>query len=131
MARQSTKGLTEREAEIMEVLWDCKACTSEEIRLRLSGNPHDSSVRTLLRILVQKGYAKADSDKRPTQYRAAVRQEKVQKNAVEQLVQRLFGGSAETLVLRLLEDKQLSVEQLEELREAAKKATRKRKGDKS
>ncbi len=105
----------------MDVLWEHKSCTSEEIRLQITGKPHDSSVRTLLRILIEKGYVKADRTQRPALYQPAVRQEKVQKSAAGQLIERLFGGSAETLVLRLLEDKQLTVEQLEELRETARK----------
>jgi len=116
MARKTTPGLTDRESEIMEILWDAGKSTSEEVRVKLSGWPHDSSVRTLLRILVEKGFVKVDSGKRPALYRAAVRKNKVQKRAVSHLLNRMFGGSAEKLVVRLLEDKQLSVEQLEEIK---------------
>ena len=82
----------------------------------VKGAPHDSSVRTLLRILVEKGFAKVDSDFRPALFSAAVKREKAQKLAVGHLLKRMFGGSAESLIIRLLEDKQLSMEQLEEIK---------------
>ncbi|MEM7455206.1 MAG: BlaI/MecI/CopY family transcriptional regulator [Planctomycetota bacterium] len=121
MARKPKPGLTERESEIMEVLWESGPATSEDVRSRLSGNPHDSSVRTFLRILIDKGMVKADSKKRPAVYRAAVRKDKVQKKEVGHLLKRMFGGSAESLVLRLIEDEQLTLDQLEEIRSSIKK----------
>ena len=127
MARKATAGLTERESEIMEVLWELESATSEEIRTRLKGKPHDSSVRTLLRILIKKKFVKANAKTRPTQYRAAVRKGKAQQNAVSHLVQRLFGGSPETLVLRMLENKQLTIEQLEEIKKLAAENNKEKK----
>lgn len=116
MARPKTQVLTERESQIMEVLWDLGKATSEQVCKHLPGSPHDSSVRTLLRVLEKKKFVRVLSDQRPTQYRAAVPRAKAQKSAVKNLVERMFGGSAESLVVRLLEDKQLTVEQLDELR---------------
>ena len=127
MARKLTSGLTERESEIMDVLWELGAASSEQIRLRLPGKPHDSSVRTILRILIEKGFVKANAKERPIQYSALVKKDKAQKSAAKRLVQRLFGGSAEILVLRLLEDKQLTVEQLEEIKRLAAQPRKRRK----
>jgi len=127
MARKPATGLTDRESEIMDIVWELGTASSEQIRLRLSGQPHDSSVRTLLRILVGKGFVKSNTKERPTLYSAAVKKDKAQKSAANRLVQRLFGGSAETLVLRLLEDKQLTIEQLEEIKQLAKKTTKGKK----
>jgi len=118
MARKTTSGLTERESEIMEFLWEAGPSSSEKVRKNLSGSPHDSSVRTLLRILVDKGFVKSDSRKRPAKYSAIVKKDKAQRRAVSDLLSRMFGGSAETLVLRLLEDKQLSIEQIEEIKKS-------------
>ncbi len=145
MARPKTQVLTERESQIMEVLWNLGKATSEQVCEHLPDNPHDSSVRTLLRVLEKKKFVKVLSDQRPTQYRAAVPRAKAQKNAIQNLVVRMFGGSTESLVVRLLEDKQLTVDQLDELRRSlaepssqskktsrSKKAVqRKKKGHKS
>jgi len=126
MARPKTPLLTEREAEIMALLWEAGAATAEEIRAKLSGEPHDSTVRTLLRVLMTKGHVTADAGSRPTIYRPAVKREKMQKRATRDVLQRFFGGSAEALVLHLLDDERLTAEELKEL-EAAFRRARKEK----
>ena len=128
MARPTSANLTERESEIMEILWDLGSATSQQVRQGLKGQPHDSSVRTILRVLQKKSLVKADRKKRPTLYRAAIPRVKAQKKAVKSLINRLFSGSAESLVVRLLEDKQLTVEQLEDLKKGLKKSPSKKKG---
>lgn len=116
MPRKKSTELTERESEIMEILWSDGLVTSEHIRKQMSGKPHDSSVRTMLRILIEKGYVRSERDQRPALYKALVKKNRAQDRAVSNLLQRLFSGSAESLVLRLLEDKKISVEQLEQIK---------------
>ena len=55
MPRPSSEMLTDREAQIMEILWELQQATAEQVRERLPDNPHDSTVRTLLRVLKVKG----------------------------------------------------------------------------
>ena len=102
MPRPKTALLTDREAEIMTVLWDLGTATAEEVRGRITGNPHDSTVRTLLRVLIAKGHVAAASEARPTVYRPAVRRRSMQKKVTRDLLKRFFGGSAEQLILHLL-----------------------------
>jgi len=116
MPRPPSELLTEREAQIMRLLWKHGEMTAEAIRTKLPDNPHDSSVRTMLRVLKQKGYVSVDTELRPAVYSAAIPQTKVQKNATRSLLKRFFGGSVEELVQNLIEDEQLTVEQLSELR---------------
>lgn len=118
MARPTSDLLTEREAQIMGILWELREATSEDVRQRLAGDAHDSTVRTLLRVLANKGYVRIDRDARPILYRPAVPRQNAQKTAALRLLQRFFGGSAEALVLRLLEDEQLTPEQLEQLKKS-------------
>ena len=115
MARPKNAVLTDREAEIMNVLWRRQPATSEEIRVELSGKPHDSTVRTLLRVLVEKRQVVADTQVRPTRYRAMVRQKTVRKRAAWSLLKRFFSGSAEELVQQLLDDERLTPEQLKQI----------------
>lgn len=115
MARSQSSLLTDREAEILAVLWELKAGTAEQIRVRLKGDPHDSTVRTLLRVLITKGHVLVDNEKRPAMYKPRGKQNKARKRAAHEVVKRFFGGSVEDLVLHLLEDKRLTLEQLEEL----------------
>ena len=50
MGRMPAASLTDREAEIMEQLWNLGTATSEQIRVKLPGESHDSTIRTMLRM---------------------------------------------------------------------------------
>jgi predicted transcriptional regulator len=102
----------------MEVLWQQRAATAEQVREALPDALHDSSVRTLLRVLEAKGYVQHSLQGRAYVYHPSVGRSKVQRSALHNMLKRLFGGSASALVLRLIEDEQLSAEQLEELKQA-------------
>jgi BlaI family transcriptional regulator, penicillinase repressor len=127
MARPPAELLTDRETQIMDVLWSRGPSTSEAVRQALPNRPHDSTIRTLLRILKNKGYVHIRG-RQPALYEPAIPRSLVQTKATKSLLSRLFGGSVEDLVLRLLEDETLSREQLDQLR---KQIRRQRKGDKS
>jgi predicted transcriptional regulator len=118
--------LTEREAQIMDALWRLSTATAEQVREQLSGGPHDSTVRTLLRVLEGKGFVAHETRGKTFVYRAAAARDNVQRTALRGFLSRLFGGSAEDLVLRLLEDERITPEQLAQLRAAGPK----RRGEK-
>jgi BlaI family transcriptional regulator, penicillinase repressor len=126
--RRGSEVLTDREAQIMDVLWRLGAATAEQVRGALPGAPHDSTVRTLLRVLEAKGQVAHEVRGRAYVYRAAVPRARAQQKAVRSLLGRFFGGSAEALVLRLIEDEQLTPEQLEALRHAPQPRRRRRRG---
>jgi BlaI family penicillinase repressor len=128
MARPTTKVLTDREAQLMSILWTKGPSTAEAVREALSDRPHDSTVRTLLRILKKKGYVRI-LGQQPAVYEATVAQTDVQMKATRSLLARFFGGSVEALVARLVEDEGLTPEQLARLRKSLSR--RKRKGKKS
>lgn len=135
MPRPPSESLTEREAQIMDALWRLSTATAEQVREQLPDEPHDSTVRTLLRVLEAKGFVKHETRGKTFVYRAAAQREHVQRTALRSFLARLFGGSAEDLVLRLLEDEQITPDQLAELRRAKREtptaaaSKRKRKGD--
>ena len=123
MARQTSESLTEREAQIMDVVWRLGEATAEQVREALPGRPHDSTVRTLMRVLESKGYLSHESRGKAYVYRATVGRQKAQRLALKSVLARFFAGSAEDLVLRLIEDEHLSPSQLEELRRSARLST--------
>ena len=127
MPRPPSEMLTQREAEIMDALWRLSEATADEIRALLPGEPHDSTVRTLLRVLEGKGFVVHETRGKTFVYRAAAARDKVQRKALRSFLTRLFGGSAEDLVLRLLEDEQITPEQLTQLQGRDVKRPRKRK----
>ncbi len=132
MPRALTEILTEREAQIMDVLWRHGEALADEVRAQLPGQPHDSTVRTLLRILETKGFVAHETRGKAFVYRPAVGRAQAQRSALKNFVGRLFGGSAEDLVLRLIEDEVLTPEQLEQIRKQAQpRSPRRRKGGSS
>ena len=115
MARPSAVSLTDREAEIMDRLWELGTATAEQIREKLPGDPHDSSVRTMLRILEEKGFVSHRREGRSFVFQALVRRERVQRKTLGNVIRHFFSGSPHKLVLRLLEDEALSQADLQEL----------------
>jgi predicted transcriptional regulator len=119
MPRLPSETLTGRESEIMNVLWDLGEATAEQVREGLGGASHDSTVRTMLRVLERKGYVIHEVRGKAYLYRTAVPRQKAQRRALRAVLARFFGGSAEDLVVRLIEDERITPEQLDALREAA------------
>ena len=77
MPRPPSDFLTEREAQIMEVLWSQGDATAESVRQALPDEPHDSTVRTLLRILRDKGYVRV-TGRQPAKYQPRVSRKQAQ-----------------------------------------------------
>jgi predicted transcriptional regulator len=125
MGRTPADTLTDREAEIMDRLWELGTATAEQIRALLPGDPHDSTVRTLLRILEEKGFVTHRRDGRSFIYQTVVRREKVQRKTLGNVIRQFFSGSPQDLVLRLIEDEQLTSDDLKELMQQT--ATKQRK----
>ncbi len=128
MVRPPSEVLTDREAQIMEILWEQGHSTAEAVREALPDHPHDSTVRTMLRVLKEKGYVRIRG-RQPAVYVAKIGRAQVQTKAAQSLLARFFSGSVEALVLRLVEDEELSPEQLDQLRKSL--SLRKRQGGKS
>lgn len=125
MARPASDLLTQRESQLMEVLWAQGPVTAEVVREALPDRPHDSTVRTLLRILKTKGYVRVRG-RQPATYEAAIERAAVQSRAARSLLGRFFGGSIEALVMRMVDDEEITPAQLAQLRRSL--AKRKRKG---
>ena len=131
MPRSRSEALTEREAQVMDVLWRLGPATAEQVREALPGRPHDSTVRTLLRVLEGTGHVARDDRGTAYTFRATVDRARAQRTAVRSLLNRFFGGSAEDLVLRLVEDEAITPEQLEEIRQSlqTQQGNRRTRGD--
>jgi predicted transcriptional regulator len=111
MARPPAKELTERELEIMHVFWNSGLSTTAEIREQLAAEGRDlayTTVATLVHILADKGFLEQTNAERPFIYRPVRSYEEVTRSIVGDLVDRVFRGSREQLLLRLLEERKLS-----------------------
>jgi|SRR5579872_975440 len=131
MPRPTTEMLTEREAQIMDVLWRLGEAVADDVRARLPGDPHDSTVRTLLRILESKGYVVHRTSGKSYVYRPAVDRSQAQRSALRSFLGRLFEGSAEKLVISLIEEEELTFEQLEQIRKPVQSRRAKRRNGES
>jgi predicted transcriptional regulator len=101
--------------ELMEILWRRSQATAEEVRSALPGDANESTVRTILRVLVRKGFAHCDARASPIVFRPALPRSKAQRSAISGLLKRFFGGSAHSLVLKLMEDELLTADDLKQL----------------
>ena len=114
MARPSAKELTQRELEVMHVFWTVGPQTVAEIRDQLAAAGRDlayTTVATLVRILSEKGFLEQINDERPFQYRPVRSYEEVSRSILGDLVERVFRGSREQLLLRLVEERKLSAKE--------------------
>ena len=82
MGRQTSDSLTGREAQIMDVVWRLGEATADQVREALPGDPHDSTVRTLMRVMEAKGYLKHKARGKAFVYRAAVGRQQAQRLAL-------------------------------------------------
>ena len=104
MARLRQEGLTTREMEIIQILWQQKEATVEMIQEKLPNRLEGSTIRTLLKIMEDKGYVVHKKQGRANVYRPIIEQHLVQSVALKYIIQKLFGGSAELLLARLVKD---------------------------
>src|SRR5215813_5410935 len=102
MARPKTEHLTPTDLEIMHVLWETGAANVKTVQQTLKRQIAYTTVQTMLNILERKGKAKRTLKNRAYFYKPAVSRKQVIGKHVTDVVDRLFGGSAESLVMSLL-----------------------------
>src|SRR6266478_9545596 len=111
MARPKASELTERELEVMHLFWNGGEQTVAAARDELAAAGRDlayTTVATLVRILVEKGFLDQRNDERPFRFQPLRSFEEVSGNLVTDLVRRVFGGSREELLVRLMEQRNLT-----------------------
>ena len=127
MARPPAKELTERELEVMHLFWEHGPQTAADARDRLAKDGRDlayTTVATLIRILVEKGFLKQANDERPFIYKSLRSFEEVSRRLVGDLVHRVFQGSREELLVRLLDGKKLTTKERELLQQILRETER-------
>jgi len=107
---------TNRELDVMAVLWDLEAATVAEVRDGLADDLAYTTVLTILRTLEEKGYVGHTQEGKAYRYRPAVERERAGASAVNRLVGKLFRGSPELLLTHLVEDRDLSTDDLERMK---------------
>ncbi len=115
--KEVRRGLSPLEHEVMKIVWERGPSTAEEVRRALAGSRElkESTVRTLLRRMEDKGFVTHRRRGRVYVYRAAVAPERAAVRAVRQIIDRFCEGSVEALLLGMVKDDVMTREDLLEL----------------
>jgi BlaI family transcriptional regulator, penicillinase repressor len=108
---------TERELDVMDVLWERGASTVAEVQESLSDELAYTTVLTILRTLEEKGHLAHEEEGRAYRYYPLVERTEAGASAVRRLLRKLFRGSPELLLTQLVTERGLTTEQLERMRE--------------
>lgn len=105
----------------MQVLWETGPATCQTVQRQLKRELAYTTVQTMLTVLHRKGRVKRTLKEKAYVYRTAVSRKKFTGHAVRELIDRLFGGSAEGLVMNLLQEKQVTRDTLAKLHQLVDK----------
>jgi predicted transcriptional regulator len=107
--------LTKLELQIMQVIWRDGAGNVAAVQAGLEQQLAYTTVQTMLNILHKKGKLKRTLRGRAFEYSATVSEDKASRHAVRDLVDRMFGGSSEELVMSLIKSRQIDAKKIAEL----------------
>jgi predicted transcriptional regulator len=117
--------LGELERTVMQLVWRHGPVTAEAVREKLTRPLKESTVRTVLRRLEEKGYVTHTVEGRTFHFRAAEKRGAVAAKAVQQIMDWFTGGSLEEVLVGLVDNKSLDPKQLQALSEKIAKAKKK------
>ena len=115
MGKTKKQDLTRLELKIMQVIWRCGSSTVGMVQEQLKPLLAYTTVQTMLNILERKGKLKRELSGRAYLYTAAVTEAKATGQGLRDLIDRMFGGSSEELVMSLLKSRQIDAKKLAEL----------------
>jgi predicted transcriptional regulator len=107
---------TERELDVMAVLWQRGSGTVAEVRDALTDDLAYTTVLTVLRTLQEKGYVRPVAEGRAHRYFPSVSQEAAGKSVLARVLDKVFAGSAESLLTQLVSDRTIDPDELRRLR---------------
>ena len=112
------KPLTEAELELMNIVWGLGECTVKDVQNALPQGRDlaYTSVATFMKILEQKGVLKSTKEERAHVYRPIVSQNSYQTMSLQHIQQNVFGGDPSSMVMRLLDNADLSRHEIEAIR---------------
>ncbi len=112
MPKIEKNALTKLELQLMQVIWKRGASSVTEVQEGLEQELAYTTVQTMLNILERKGKLKRSLSGRAYIYSATVSEEKASSHAVRDLIDRMFGGSSEELVMSLLKSRQIDAKKI-------------------
>jgi predicted transcriptional regulator len=115
MGDREKETLTKLELQIMQVIWRLGVSNVSAVQAGLEQQLAYTTVQTMLNILLRKGKLKRKLNGRAYVYSAVVTEANASGHAVRVLVDRMFGGSSEELVMSLIKSRQIDVKKIAEL----------------
>ena len=122
MSPQPSSVLTKLELQLMQVIWKRGPSSVSAVQEELAQELAYTTVQTVLNILERKGHLKRKRHGRAFEYSAAVTETKATGRALRDLIDRMFAGSSEDLVMSLVQSRQIAPERLLELSRRLQKA---------
>lgn len=117
--------LADREAEIMEVLWDRGPSTVTEVKDHVADELAYTTVLTILRNLEAKGFITHDADGKAHRYSALIERDAARRSALRAMADKFFKGSTAMLLTHLVADEKLKPDDVKRLRTLLAKRGRK------
>ena len=114
--KREPKGFTDRELDIMSVLWREGSGTVTEVREALGDDAGYTTVLKMLQILEEKGAVSHEQEGRAYRYFPLVESVRAGGRALTRIVNKIFHGSAERLLATLVEDREFSAEEIARMR---------------
>ena len=127
MVRKVAPRPTERELAILGVLWERGPSTVRQVNEAMGAGQRVGYTTTLklMQIMAEKGLLLRDESARTHIYRAAIGEEQTQRQLVGDMLEKVFAGSAEKLVIRALDAGKVGAKELAKIREILDKAENK------
>ena len=117
MRKAKNSGLTALELRIMQVIWKRGSSTVNEVQAELKPPLAYTTIQTMLNILERKGKLRRQLKGRAYVYSARISESRVLGQGLRDLIERMFGGSSEALVMSLLRNGQIDAKKLAQLTE--------------
>jgi predicted transcriptional regulator len=107
---------TDRELDVMAVLWELGSATVPEARAKIADDLAYTTVQTVLRTLVSKGYVRTEEEGRFHRYHPLVARDEASQSALKRLLAKLCGGSPELLLSQLVAQASVSTDNIRRMR---------------
>jgi predicted transcriptional regulator len=119
---------TDRELDVMSVLWRRGSGTVTEVKQDLEGDPGYTTVLKILQILEEKAMVRHEQEGRAYRYHPVVESADAGEEALDRIVDKIFQGSAELALARLVERRRLKPEEVERIKALLDDASKRGKG---
>lgn len=119
MARPASTQPTDVELQILRILWRDGPSIARHVHdslLATKKTAYSTSVK-MLSVMLEKGLLKRDDDVRPQVYRPAVPQHKTQKHILKDVIEKVYDGSVQSLMMHVLSTKKATPKELDEIRQ--------------